>query len=345
MNWLAGFSHRKKITLADTHVDGNLADVPTLLTFSDADLFGAGVDAMGEIRLAGSDGVTLLDFEVLNFSRSAPNVSARLWVKVPSILAEGGATGYLYYGNPHAPDAQNAPAVWSGYRAVWHLNETSGHFADATGNGHDTTAENVVDRGNTGKIYQCPEFDGTTGDYLSSPDSSDFAQNAGTVMAWVNQKERNTAADSYIFDHWIYPNGLLLAYDDRYPPNYFLQLRTSDGSTYSRAMDDGSHDLELDTWYLLSGTWDGDELALYRNDARIATDDQTETLGAPNTPARVGYKWEGLIEEVRVAKTALPAEEIKFLYHNMHETGGGWTFGDEEAAPYRFGVFQSPVFG
>ena len=66
-----------------------------------------------------------------------PGGTSVVWVLVPQIDA-GSTTDFIwmYFGNPAAPDGQNAPGIWSSsYRGVWHLT----NFTDSTGKGHTGT--------------------------------------------------------------------------------------------------------------------------------------------------------------------------------------------------------------
>lgn len=81
-----------------------LTDFQVSLTIDTATLITSGkMQSLGQdIRIADSDGTTLLPFWVENINTA----TTRIWTKVPSI-PNGTKTIYLYYGNPNAPDAQS----------------------------------------------------------------------------------------------------------------------------------------------------------------------------------------------------------------------------------------------
>ena len=95
----------------------------------------------GDIRFTSdSAGTTELPLEIAAFSQNSSSAAARaeLWVKVPSISAATDTVIYLWYKNSsasgYAIDASyGRNAVWSSYKAVYHLSESSGSAIDSLG--------------------------------------------------------------------------------------------------------------------------------------------------------------------------------------------------------------------
>ena len=117
---------RKEITIQDTNVDSNLTDFPCYVDVSnDADFHEARADGY-DIRFTSSDESTLLKYEREYWTGgNGSAATAHFWVKVPSILASGGATIYCYYGDADASDGEDAANVWdSNFKAVWHMNQS-----------------------------------------------------------------------------------------------------------------------------------------------------------------------------------------------------------------------------
>jgi hypothetical protein len=89
---MLGWQYYKTITVSDASVDADLADFPLLVVIEDDAAIGAHAKPDGsDLRFALADG-TLLKHEVEQFGVAGGLATGRVWVKVPSILAAGGAT-------------------------------------------------------------------------------------------------------------------------------------------------------------------------------------------------------------------------------------------------------------
>ncbi len=120
---MLGWAYYETITVADGNVDGDLADFPLLVAFdADADM-GAHARSDGyDIRFTLDDGQAELGFERESFAVSNGKATGRFWVRVPSILATGGAVIRCYYGNPDAADASDPENVWTNdFACVFHF--------------------------------------------------------------------------------------------------------------------------------------------------------------------------------------------------------------------------------
>ncbi|GAG26647.1 unnamed protein product, partial [marine sediment metagenome] len=134
VQWLTGWGFRKEITIQDAYVDSNLRDFPIYVYINaDAD-FHEALATGYDIRFTQSDGTTLLKYERENWTGGDGGAgTGHFWVKVPSILASGGATIYCYYGKADAEDGEDAVNVWdANFKAVYHLkdlNDSTGVYA------------------------------------------------------------------------------------------------------------------------------------------------------------------------------------------------------------------------
>jgi len=110
MDWLSGWSYRRAITIAEQS-GSTLTDyqVKIELNSSNFDFSKANADG-SDIRFTADDGETLLPYWIEKWD----NVSeeAVIWVKVPSIPANGSVTIYMYYGNPSAVSESDGEAVF-----------------------------------------------------------------------------------------------------------------------------------------------------------------------------------------------------------------------------------------
>lgn len=135
--WYDGnWGYRKKITIDNTMVAGDLANFPVLLDFTDTDLRDKARSDGWDILFTADDGTTKLDHDFEDYDGASGAIV--VWVEVTNLSGSVDTDIYMYYGYATVPSNQeNETGTWSnGYEAVYHLHNNS--FADATGN-HDAT--------------------------------------------------------------------------------------------------------------------------------------------------------------------------------------------------------------
>ena len=110
MGWLSGWSYRRAITIAEQS-GSTLTDyqVRIELNSSNFDFSKANADG-SDIRFTADDGETLLSYYIEKWDST--NEEAIIWVKVPSIPANGDVTIYMYYGNSSAVSESDGEAVF-----------------------------------------------------------------------------------------------------------------------------------------------------------------------------------------------------------------------------------------
>jgi uncharacterized repeat protein (TIGR01451 family) len=143
-NW----QYRKRITIDNTMVAGDLTDFPVLLDFTDTDLRDKARNDGWDILFTADDGTTKLDhdFEAYDGATGALIV----WVEVQNLSGSVDTDIYMYYGYATVPSSQeNETGTWgNGYEAVYHLH--NGSFADATGNHNATNSGSATATGIAG---------------------------------------------------------------------------------------------------------------------------------------------------------------------------------------------------
>lgn len=153
-------------------------------------------DGGGDLRAYTDSGKgTQLSVEIVLFvSSGSPDI--QVWIKIPT-----GATGNTIFieadavetSQPAVGAAFGRNSVWVDYNAVYHLNETSGDYINATGDGEDATNPGSgVTRGVDGIISKCIDCDGTQGPIIpGSPDPGYWhdAFTESTLSAWVEVGE------------------------------------------------------------------------------------------------------------------------------------------------------------
>lgn len=363
MAWLSNWAKRIEITIADTNVDSNLTDFPILVYLSTSSGTGAAdvsavFDELGsdanrkKIAVTSSDGTTQLYVEIERWDDA--NEKAWLWVKVPSILATGGATLYLYYDSTKADnttyigDITDAVAqnVWdSNFVFVCHmaqdpngdasnaLKDSTSNAIHATPNGSMTSAD-LVDA----VIGKGIDFDGSD-DYLSTASAND-ALNITTTLTLECIFKPNSTLDSSLTDSI----GLLSrqhkptqnqdSYSLLINPNGQLQLGTYGGNIQGTIASWSNA-----SWHYVAGTYNSTGLVgdLFANGVKetLTTDNYDTMAGATNslviahldTAAQI---FPGKIDEVRISNIIRPDAWIKATHYSNSD--GLISFGSEEIA-------------
>lgn len=116
------------------------------------------------------DGKNMLPIEVDVFQPNAnvANARVKLFTKVPTVSSTEDTVIYLWWRNTNAiaiphTDTYGRNAVWSDYRAVWHMSGT-GDVVDSTGNGY--TAVNNGTTAGSSPLGAARSFNGASRQYL-----------------------------------------------------------------------------------------------------------------------------------------------------------------------------------
>lgn len=141
--WLAGWSHRKPVTLQASAIvapANGLVDFPVMISLDGPDLAAIAKPDGSDIAFTAGDGETPLAHDVESY-RAGQLVA---WVKLPTLL-DVDTRLYLYYGNDDPPDA-SPQDVWSAsYLGVYHLQQDPGpgdsdEMRDASNHHHGTAS-------------------------------------------------------------------------------------------------------------------------------------------------------------------------------------------------------------
>jgi hypothetical protein len=236
---------------------------------------------------------------------------------------------YLYYGNAGANGVADAPAVWSGYGAVWHLN---GSAADSTANGNHGTQ--VATTTTAGRIGNALNFNGTTA-YVDVLNPVGLAI-TGTLTgeAWIRPANPNQQGNPRIFDKKASPWQSAAGYTLQYKPGQNNITALGGGDDLLRA-----NGIDLDTnWHYLAAVYNGDGTGrLYLNGVDVTNDSTVGQLVASSTRFRMGQQtwggeaWSGAIDEIRVSPAARSAAWIRA--QNLSMRDGFVTYGVPESNP------------
>jgi len=110
MSWLSGWAYRRAITITEQS-GSTLTDYQVRIDLNSSNFDFSKANADGrDIRFTADDGETLLSYYIEKWDDV--NEEAIIWVKVPSIPANGSVTIYMYYGNPSAVSESDGEAVF-----------------------------------------------------------------------------------------------------------------------------------------------------------------------------------------------------------------------------------------
>ncbi|VAW16659.1 hypothetical protein MNBD_BACTEROID01-256, partial [hydrothermal vent metagenome] len=215
----------------------------------------------------------------------------------------------------------------SGLVAHYKLDGTTGNVID------ETTVNNTTDydatRGVSGIIGNAFNFNGVN-NYVKIPDNSSLKPNTVSISAWVNVGSFNSDWGSIVVstrsDSWAGQAFCMYAHDNGGYSNGFAFYirRTSGDPIYLSA---STYNCTINTWYHLTGTFDGSYIRLYVDGVLV---DEEAFSGAPD------YQWsayvamgflndsggyfDGTIDNVRIYNRALSESEVQALYNEPNGT-------------------------
>mgnify|MGYP000179826739 CR=1 FL=1 len=314
--------YRKPLTIQATQVAGELAEFPVLVRLtSDADLAAAAQPTAADVLFTAADGVTKLDHEIESYTAATGALTA--WVKVPALSSASDTALYLYYGNAGAASQQNPGGVWSaGYGAVWHLNEDTAPYRDATNNANHSTGGTYpvqVD----GKIHKGQSFNGTS-HVISVPASASIElTNNGTVSAWFQfgtSKQSNLLEKGGSGGYALWQDGTKMRW----------------GKQNSSVWATSTVSYAVGQWYKVDGVAEAGMMRLYINGALEASSSSTATF--TNTSALklgngVDGRFQGILDEIRISSAVRTAAWIATEYNNQSSPSTFYTLGSPESVP------------
>jgi biopolymer transport protein ExbB len=313
--WNVSWSRRVRLSFAHGAGTENLIDFPVLVTLGPTDIDTSQVQAGGaDLRMVDEDHTTELPIEIEEWTSGGASF---LWTKVPQIDAGSDSDHiWLYFGNPDAPDEQDAASVWSaGFRAVWHLGEpamdedTASVHHDSTGQGNDGSQHHNQQVGvAAGSIGGAQQFDGTD-DYITVS-SAGLAITGSSLTLTARAKLADESND--------FPHVLGAGQDGRYWQLYWIKTGITGGPGWAGRLRVGgwtdnitSTSGQLGAWTQLALVYDGAAVTLVLDGAAAGAVSTTGNLDGITTDIRIGGNpalfprdFSGVIDEVRIADVA-----------------------------------------
>ncbi|MBN1674645.1 MAG: DUF2341 domain-containing protein, partial [Kiritimatiellae bacterium] len=348
--WKAGFGYRKSLTVdADAWGAADLTNFPVLVSVTDSELAttangGHVANSAGyDIVFTDSDGATPLDHEMERYTGSSGEVVA--WVRVPVLTNGVDRVLYVYYGSSAVAGSQErAEDVWTNeFRGVWHLAETSGTVCydstSYTNNGIKSLESNPVAT-NSGLIGGAQYFDGVSSNRVTIGHPASGALDPGTG-SWTYGCWVYAEANSGGFDMPWWKGGSSVG-----SIGYDLEFGTGAWKANVADIDElqgGVFATEpTGVWCHTVAVVDraANLLRVYFNGAESNTvgigtvgslsGTGSATIGASGSG---GYRWWGLIDEMRVEAAARSADWIAACYANQSDPAAFCAVGNEQSAP------------
>ena len=353
-SWMnASWSNRVKITVQSGQVDADLTDFPVYVDLSELpSSFFSTVQSDGDdIRVTKNDGTTEVPVDIVAIDTGSS--TGEVHFKADGTLSSSANTVfYLYYGSgsaarPAASATYGSENVWTDYAGVWHLNEdgntTANGYNDATSNNNDGTGVSMTSSSDvTGKLGTAQDFDGAS-DYINVGDDTSLEPSSTiTVSAWAKVTGNGSHSDG----NWVVTKGR--QFGGVYS-TYGIGQRPSDDKILSFARPSG---LALESssttyapvtnWLFISMTYDGSNTIQYVDGAQETSAARTGNLsyGLSDDDMHIGdwalssytRRFEGQIDEVRVATVARSADWISTEYNNQNSPSTFMSVGFEESS-------------
>jgi concanavalin A-like lectin/glucanase superfamily protein len=314
--WLAGYSHRKALTISSPSPTA-LAGFPvSLVIAADADLaqFAHG----GDIVATGGDGTTLLPFELVAFDAGSGALEA--WFAIDVMPAPAATPAYLYFDGPAQPPATTSP--WTGYAGVWHLAGANPATDSARGHDGSSPVAGQAPAAGAGVAGGALVFDGLD-DTILVPDpadgSLDFGVASFSYSLWVL-----VAASAGMFDSPLYKGGASIpdvGYDYELGTGSWT-THTSDGTVTNNPPFGLDADF-LGAWTQLAVVVDRDakKIRTYANGALASEKDFTS--GSLDNARALAFSripsdpFKGSLDEVQIIPAALATDWIAASYANI----------------------------
>lgn len=324
------YSKNVKINTSNTGSStmNDLYNFPILikLTSMNFNFSNANIDG-SDLRFTKNDSIAL-SYEVESWNISSQE--AIIWVEVDTIFGNNNIQSIkMLYGNSVATTTSSSETVFDtsfGYTGVWHFPPTDS-FSDATSNSNDGT--------NYGTTFQPSMIGsgialdgGTDNNYIELTTSPSLRPESSiTLQAWINPDSINVSQlegfFSYTNDDTSTESGFSFAY--AFGNWKFLVITENMGQ--DDVHDNPGATLPLDSWSLITGTYDGSIIKVYVNGELVASENKTGKIDWDPLPnyCRIGmykdenetYEFNGGIDELRILNKASSPDWIKLCYENQ----------------------------
>jgi Ca2+-binding RTX toxin-like protein len=335
----ASWTHKQIISINADSLSSDLTDFTLRVSGDDfGDDFWNTVQADGrDILITDSAGTTLYATELVNFDVASRSMD--LYVGVGHVSSENNTSYNVYYGNSTA--TLTTSSAWGDdYAGVWHLDDdyaASNVVGDSSSTGADGEAlQNFsgIDEAIDGVVGQGLEFNNTEYVALNHAYQANTYIPQVSVTAWVNTSYQGTSYNQ---------NWGILDYDRSEFFNVYVdgktgQLAFSTNSDGNNGIDDMSAGAAINDgqWHHIAAVYDGADKILYVDGVEVGrVSDAHNGAGLGSDKTRYGVigdgsesdsynggrnnlHFDGQLDELRLAETALTADEILAEFNNVN---------------------------
>lgn len=332
-NWI----YRKQIIIDYTKVSSNGAphsNFPVLISLSSDANLSSNARADGyDILFTSGDGTTKLNHQRVSYS----NGSLQAWVNIPSLSATANTVLYMYYGYASSADQQNSSATWnSNFKGVWHLEETSGTFYDASKYSKNGT-DYVSASSKEGKIGKGQNFDGYN-DFISL--------GTGCFTTWTTTVEFWVKPDCPANYDAVFIQGYHGCCNFQFRVFWYNGHFEVRASTYGAAgtPQAASGSVSNGCWSHIAMTFNGSSFKFYVNGVASSGTVCGYNVGL-NGYNYIGRRnctnhWDGSLDEIRVSNKARSAGWLKTCYNNQNNPTCFYSLSDEEVLDFSEGWYD-----
>jgi len=283
-----------------------------------------------------ADGTTELPREIVFINTGSK--TGELHFRASGTLSGSSDTDfYIYYGNSGASEpAQSATYgehnTWINHIWVHHMQEAVDALEDSSASEVDDEASSTGTASVAGKLAgYCHEYNGSNSSVFETGVTTYLRPSSALSMeAWFYADATNDRVIMYHGDStnkgwgiWLY-GGYLRA-----------SIGTGNGNVWTYLTYTISGNISTGTWYHVVVTWNGSTAKLFLNGSEVDSYSHSGTMSYSTTQAFIGAraaqnKWDGKLDEIRLADIGLSDSWAPTAYNNQNSPSTFYTIGSEE---------------
>jgi len=339
--WNSSWTYRKKLTIDHNQVDEDLTNFPILVNITDSKLSSKAQSDGDDIVFTNATG-TKLNHEIELFNSTTGELVS--WVNVTSLSSSIDTELYLYYGNNSCSNQENVAETWdSNYVLVYHLDETcsgsGGTIYDSTENNNDGTTNGGLTTDIKGVVDGAVDMGPYNGDdWITASTSTSLNMTSQlTISIWMNSDswngDRNMIIDKG--EHEDDPPSNSDGWSLTEEVGIMFRINKNAGSVAETTTEPS-----LNTWYYITGTYDGSFTKLYFNKSlmdsnefsdSIATNPDNFYIGSGADRTGNDFKFDGTVDEVQISDIARSWAWINTSYNSMNSPETFLNTGSQES--------------
>ena len=326
--WNSNWDYHVSITIDHNYIDSTLTNFPVKINITDT--IADECDGGNSIRFLDLDNTTEYYYEI---EKWVDNEDRIVFVNVTSVSSSSDTQFLMYYNNSAASDNQNNNSVWdSNYIGVYHMNDANGWIADSTGNQHGVPcgAGLPLSYRQTGHVGYAVDFNGND-EWVNITDSVYELNDDYTIEALVNLDVYDTKYRTAV---WIGDQTDDVPYTQIYrnaknEAHEGFWTYTNNGVATDRARSTVEGNDCTIGWFYLASPHEATVETILNTNGAVTSEGQTgvsvDFSTASNLSANIGghpsnnnYRWEHLIDEVRISNIARSEAWLNATWHTFN---------------------------